>query len=535
MIKHKLQSKACGRMSSMKHPHTPLVLVILDGFGHREASEHNPIAHVDTPTFDSLFEKYPNTLLSASGKDVGLPDGQMGNSEVGHLHLGAGRKIPQDLTRIDHDVATGAFAQNTALLDAIHQAKQHQSAIHVIGLLSPGGVHSHEDHILSLITLLAQQGVEQHYLHAILDGRDTPPQSALPSLQKTASLYQTLGSGHIATVMGRYYAMDRDKRWERTQKAYDALTLGKFEHQADNAEAALQLAYARDENDEFVLPTACYQQDGKPVTINDGDVVIFMNFRADRARQLSHALTDKTDNDFPGFARQAKPELSTFVTLTEYDETLAATIAYPPLTIRNTLGEYLSTQDYRQLRIAETEKYAHVTYFFNGGIETPFPQEERLMIPSPKVATYDLQPEMSANALTDELTRAIESGDFDVIICNYANPDMVGHTGVKQAARQAVTAMDACMQRLLISLRKVNGEALITSDHGNIECMFDERTKQPHTAHTTNLVPLIYIGRPAKFIHVDGALDDVAPTLLHLLGLPVPKDMTGRCLLNLIS
>jgi len=499
----------------------PLVLIILDGWGYREQTTHNPIANVETPTFDTLFQQYPYTLLEASGSAVGLPEGQMGNSEVGHLHLGSGRKVPQDLTRINQAISSGDFKKNAALLDLIQKTKQSNHALHILGLLSPGGVHSHEQHILALMNLIEKQGIQKKYLHAFLDGRDTPPKSAMKSL--------SLFKGQIASIMGRYYAMDRDNRWDRTQQAYDCLTLGKTDSQFNNAEEALQKAYLRGEMDEFVKPISILDNNNNPTTIEDGDTVIFMNFRADRARQLTHAFVDE---NFSHFSRAKKPTLANFTTLTQYEKTLSVNIVYPPLTHKNTLGEILSHAGLHQLRIAETEKYAHVTYFFNGGIETPFPNEERTLIPSPKVATYDLKPEMSAKELTQQLITRISDQHYDVIICNYANPDMVGHTGMEKAAQKAVSMIDQCMKQVLEAIKKVGGEALITADHGNIEKMFDEDNDQPHTAHTNNPVPLIYVGREAKFIHSDGALDDVAPTLLHLLNLKQPAEMTGKNLIE---
>lgn len=508
----------------------PICLIILDGWGTREGSLYNPIQTTPTPTMDHLLGTACSTQLTASGEAVGLPAGQMGNSEVGHLHIGAGRKIPQDLTRIQQVIASKTFEDNPVLQHALKAAKTRQAAVHVIGLLSPGGVHSHEAHILAMIQMIAHHGIEQNYCHAILDGRDTPPQSARASLDKVHTLYQSLPGGKIATLVGRYYAMDRDQRWERTQKAYDLLTQKGPVHHAPDPLTALDAAYARGETDEFVTPTAIYDEASPRVILKDQDVVIFMNFRADRARQLTQALTDKT---FSGFSRQHFPHLSQFVSLTQYDENFGLPVAFPPLDLHNTLGEVIANQGLRQLRIAETEKYAHVTYFLNGGRETPYPKEDRVLIPSPKVATYDLQPEMSAERLTDQLVEAIQSGQYDAIFCNFANPDMVGHTGNEQAACEAVKTIDACLARILSALSSVGGEALITADHGNIELMYDTSTQQPHTAHTTCQVPFLYVGRPARIVVNDGALDDIAPTMLYLMGLTPPPEMTGRCLLQL--
>lgn len=509
----------------MSSPLKPLVLIILDGWGYREDTSHNPTRNVKTPTIDALWNNHPHLLLEASGKAVGLPDGQMGNSEVGHLHLGAGRKVPQDLVRINNEIESGAFEKNPVFLNAIKQAKDTDKAIHIIGLLSPGGVHSHENQLAALIQMIGEQGVLKNYYHALLDGRDTPPQSALKSIQKIDQLYQKLPDGQIASITGRYYGMDRDKRWDRTQKAYDLLTLGKADYTASDAQTALKDAYARGETDEFVKPTII----NNAITVRDGDILIFMNFRADRARQLTHAFIDP---HFNGFIRQKTPLLSQLITLTEYFENDHIHVAYPPLQIHNTLGEYVSQHGLSQLRIAETEKYAHVTYFLNGGVETPFSHEDRALIPSPQIATYDLQPEMSAIPLTDRLVEAIESQKYDLIICNYANPDMVGHTGIESAAQAAVSVIDQCLARIITALQKVNGQACITADHGNIELMYDEKHAQPHTAHTTNLVPFIYIGKPAHVTQSLGALDDVAPTVLYLLGMKPPKEMTGHVLLQ---
>lgn len=517
----------------------PFVLMILDGWGYREEITHNPTRRVPTPTLDHLFATCPYTLIEASGTAVGLPPGQMGNSEVGHLHLGAGRKVPQDLTRIDQAADDGSFFKNTTLLKAIQTAKKTNAAVHILGLTSPGGVHSHARHLLALIDLIAQQGVSKSYLHAILDGRDVPPKSATTTLTEISERYRqhaqsgTSPHGQIATLMGRYYAMDRDKRWDRTQLAYDALT------QSDCADvytstdpiAGLQAAYTRGETDEFVKPTHITDPNGHPITLESGDVVIFMNFRADRARQLTQALVC---SEFTGFNRSVKPTLAAFVTLTQYAKDLPVNVAYPPLKLSNTLGDYLAQHNYTQLRLAETEKYAHVTYFLNGGVETPFPKEDRILIPSPKVATYDLQPEMSAEALTDQLIDAIRQHTHQVIVVNYANPDMVGHTGIESAAEQAVAVIDHCLERVVTALKSAGGELLLTSDHGNIEQMYNPDSRQPYTAHTSNPVPLLYMGRPAHFdTTIIGALDDVAPTCLYLLGLTPPTEMTGRCLLTL--
>ena len=513
-------------MSSRKKP---LVLLILDGWGYREASDNNAIAQANTPVMDSLWRDYPHSLISGSGLDVGLPDGQMGNSEVGHVNLGSGRVVYQDFTRITKAIADGDFYTNPVLQGAVQQAKQLGKAVHIMGLLSPGGVHSHEDHLLAMIELAEREGAGPIYLHAFLDGRDTPPRSAEASLAKVQAHFDRTGSGRIASVIGRYYAMDRDKRWDRVQKAYDLLTQGKADYQADNAVQALTMAYQRDENDEFVKATAIVPPGAEPVAMQDGDALIFMNFRADRARQFSRAFTDA---GFDGFERQHQPKLSNFVMLTEYAADIKAPCAFPPESLNNVLGEWLAKQGKTQLRISETEKYAHVTFFFSGGREQLFDGEQRILIDSPKVATYDLQPEMSSTELTDKLVNAIHSGEFDVIICNYPNGDMVGHTGVMSAAIKAVEAVDNCIGRVVTALREVGGECLITADHGNAEMMLDTESGQAHTAHTSGPVPLIYVGRDAT-VQEGGILSDIAPTMLHLMGLPVPEEMTGKILLKL--
>jgi 2,3-bisphosphoglycerate-independent phosphoglycerate mutase len=415
------------------------------------------------------------------------------------------------------------------LSQAVAKAKQQKKAVHIMGLLSPGGVHSHEDHLLAMIQLAEQQGAGPVYLHAFLDGRDTPPRSAEASLAKIQAHFDRSGSGQIASVIGRYFAMDRDKRWDRVQQAYDLLTQGKADYQAENALQALAMAYQRDENDEFVKATAIAAADGKPVQMQNGDALIFMNFRADRARQFSRAFLN---DDFDGFERQYRPVLSSFVMLTEYAADINAPCAYPPESLNNVLGEWLAKHNKTQLRISETEKYAHVTFFFSGGRETLFDGEQRILVKSPNVATYDLQPEMSSTELTDKLVAAIHSNAFDVIICNYPNGDMVGHTGVLSAAIKAVEAVDHCVGRVVTALRDLGGECLITADHGNAEMMLDTDSGQAHTAHTSGPVPLIYVGRPVK-VATSGILSDIAPTMLHLMDMPIPPEMTGKVLLQL--
>jgi 2,3-bisphosphoglycerate-independent phosphoglycerate mutase len=505
----------------------PIVLIVLDGWGYRTETVHNAIAAAHKPNWDKLWQQYPHTTISGSGRCVGLPDGQMGNSEVGHMNIGLGRVVFQDYTRINEAIDSGEFFHNAVLMQAIQTAIAQQQAVHIMGLLSPGGVHSHEQQLFALIHLAAQQGAKRVYIHAFLDGRDTPPQSAAASLERLQAVIDKTNCGEIASICGRYYAMDRDKRWDRVQAAYDMLTLGLAPYSAQTALEGLAAAYARGETDEFVQPTLIATQT-MPAIIKDGDVVINMNFRADRARELSYALTQA---DFHGFTRQVWPHVSAYVTLTEYATDIAAQVAYPPQSLRNGLGEILSQAHLTQLRIAETEKYAHVTFFFNGGNETTYPGEQRILVPSPKVATYDLQPEMSAYQLTEQLVAAINSQHYDFIVCNFANPDMVGHTGNFAAAVKAIEAVDTCLGKIIHAVQTVGGEVLITADHGNAECMYDDHTKQPHTAHTTEPVPLLYIGRPAHFIIEDGKLADLAPTILSLMHLPIPAEMTGRQLL----
>lgn len=517
----------------------PVVLVILDGFGVRDDAPDNAVTRAAMPFWRSLCAQYPMTTLNASESFVGLPQGQMGNSEVGHLNIGAGRVVWQDLTRIGRTVASAEageaneLTESQAFQQAIQAAKNNGTTLHILGLLSPGGVHSHEEHIFGLIRLAAAQGIARIRVHAFLDGRDTPPRSAAASLAALQRVCDALpeGQARIASICGRYYAMDRDKRWDRTERAYRLLTEGESEFHFDDAQAALNAAYARGEDDEFVQPTALNSvANDQTNLIHDGDSVIFMNFRADRARQLSHALTDAK---FDGFSRQKTPALASFVTLTSYGDALASLPAmFAPQTIENSLGEYLSHKGLTQLRIAETEKYAHVTYFFSGGVEKVLPGEERILVPSPKVATYDLQPGMSAPEVTDKLVAAIESGRFDFIVVNYANGDMVGHSGKLEAAIIALETVDGCLQRVVTALQKAGGEALITADHGNAEMMFDPKTGQPHTAHTLNPVPLVYVGRRAAKLVSGGALSDLAPSVLTLMGLPQPPEMEGRSLVT---
>lgn len=502
---------------------TPVVLIILDGFGYREEREDNAIAHASTPTWKRLWQQYPTSLVATSGLDVGLPDGQMGNSEVGHMSLGAGRIVYQQITRIDKAIMDGDFFENAAYCAAIDKAIAADKAVHILGLLSPGGVHSHQDHIFAMVKMAQQRGAKRIYVHPILDGRDTPPRSAeayLAELQTVCDAHQA----QVATVIGRYFAMDRDKRWDRIEQAYRLFTELKADYQADSAADALAQAYARGEDDEFVKATAI--KGG--AAIGAGDAVIFMNFRADRARELSHAFV--TDG-FSGFERGEKLALADFVMTTEYETSLKGAIAYPTESLNNVLAEYVANAGKTQLRIAETEKYAHVTFFFSGGREELYDGEQRILVPSPNVATYDLKPEMSAPEVTDKLVAAIESGVFDVIICNYANGDMVGHTGVFEAAVKAVEALDTSLQRVTDAVLKMNGHCLITADHGNCEQMHDHESHQPHTQHTTGPVPLVYVSNTPRELK-SGRLADIAPTLLHLMGLEQPAEMTGEVLLK---
>ena len=505
------------------------LLLILDGWGYREQTASNAIHAAHSPVWDSLWQNHARTLIDTSGKSVGLPAGQMGNSEVGHMNLGAGRVVYQSLTRIDRDIEDGGFFSNPALCAAVDKAVSATAAVHIVGLLSPGGIHSHEDHIMAAIQLARRRGAEHIYLHAILDGRDMPPRSALASLSRVETALKDTGKGRIASLCGRFYAMDRDQRWDRVQKAYDLYTSGEADFIADDASSGLQAAYARNEDDEFVQATLLRKQHEDPVKVSDGDVVLFMNFRADRARQLTRCFVDA---GFDGFQRRVLPMLGEFVTLTEYAADINATCAYPPQTLDNVLGEILAANGRTQLRIAETEKYAHVTFFFNGGREEPFALEDRTLIPSPKVKTYDMQPEMAAFEVTDALEEAIVSGKYDAIICNYANGDMVGHTGNFEAAVKAVEVLDQCLGRIVQTIESTGGHLLITADHGNVEQMQDAETGQPLTSHTNGPVPLVYVGDDQRRIVSRGSLCDIAPTLLSLIGLPVPAQMTGRVLLE---
>lgn len=526
MIQHFAQAKKVLKIMNV----TPVLLIILDGFGYREACDYNAICQARKPHWDYFWQSCPHTTIDASEKWVGLPAAQMGNSEVGHLNIGSGRVIYQDYTRIQAAIESGEFIANPVLIQAVTTARENGSALHILGLQSPGGVHSHEAQIATMVEMAAAGGVKDICVHAFLDGRDTPPRSAAASLEQLQRQCERVKAARIASIIGRYYAMDRDLRWERVRAAYDLLTLGESRYRAADALAALDQAYERGENDEFVQATAIVPADGSPVQMRDGDVVVFMNFRADRARQLTRALTDSS---FSGFPRTRVPALGYCCTLTSYGGEFALPVAFSPQQITNGFGEYIAGRGLKQLRIAETEKYAHVTYFFNGGVETPYPGEERVLVPSPRVATYDLKPEMSAFEVTDKLVAAIVSRKFDAIICNYANGDMVGHTGNLAAATRAIEVLDECLGRVIGAMREVGGEVLITADHGNAETMLDETTRQAHTAHTLNVVPLLYVGRKAQ-TREHGALQDVAPTLLCMMGLPQPPEMTGKPLIHFV-
>ncbi len=507
---------------------TPTLLLILDGFGHSEEIADNAIALANKPHWDRLWKEHPHTLINASEHYVGLPDGQMGNSEVGHLNIGAGRVVYQEFERINLSISNGEFFANPVLSEAVETAKHNGRALHIFGLLSNGGVHSHEHHIHAMVEMAAKAGVKDIYLHAFLDGRDTPPQSAETYIRRMEETFKFVGAGRFASIIGRLYAMDRDNRWPRIEAAYNMIALGDGEFRAATAEQALHAAYARGETDEFVRGTVI----GWPAPVNDGDVIVYMNFRSDRARELTRAFLDPNFAEFP---RKRVPQLGGFYTLTMYNKNeLSAQVAFPPEPIHNSLGEYVAGLGLKQLRIAETEKYPHVTFFFNGGEERVFNGEDRILVPSPKVNTYDQKPEMSIYEVTDKLVEAIINERYDLIICNFANADMVGHTGNLPAAIEAIEAIDACIGRVVDAMRSTGGEVIITADHGNAECMEDHIHHQPHTQHTTNPVPLIYIGRPATLADT-GALSDIAPTLLRMLGIPQPSEMTGRPLVEFIA
>ncbi len=519
-----METPLSGARMSNKQNHRPLVLMILDGWGYRTETENNAIALAKTPCWDKLWSNDPHSLINTSGESVGLPQGQMGNSEVGHMSIGAGRIVHQDYSRIEQSIRDHSFHQNSELGRAIEAIRESDCTVHIMGLLSPGGVHSHQDQFLETVRLAAERGAKSIAVHIFLDGRDTPPRSAQSSIEGMQKLVDRIPGARICTVTGRYYAMDRDQRWDRVERAYSAITSGQSDIIAKSAIDALHKAYDRGENDEFVQPTLI----GKSAGVHDGDSIIFINFRADRARELTMAFVVEP---FDGFGRQ-KIKLSEFVCMTQYKAGLPVSVAFPPETLPHLLGEELARNGLHQLRIAETEKYAHVTFFFNGGEETPFDLEDRILVPSPDVATYDLQPEMSTPELSRQLVDAIHSNKYDVIICNVASPDMVGHTGSLTAAIKAVESVDGCLARVTAVIDEVGGEMLITADHGNVEQMLDESSGQSHTAHTTNLVPFLFHGRPATIADT-GSLRDIAPTMLYLLGLSQPAEMTGSPLTEL--
>ena len=537
------QAQLDSKQDSAQHKKTPHVLMILDGFGHREEDKDNAIAAANMPNLDKIYQQYPHGLISASGEDVGLPDGQFGNSEVGHMNLGAGRVLYQDSTRISSELANREFYKNEALVDAVKAANELGGNVHIMGLLSDGGVHSHQDHIEGMCHSALVHGAKNVFVHCFLDGRDTPPKSADKYINRLREYLNKLnahyeGRVQIASIIGRYYAMDRDNRWDRVQKAYELITEGKADRLSTRADGAVQAAYKARETDEFINPTTVIESGDTPYTVDDNDALIFMNFRADRARELAQAFV-LPDHEFSGFARHKQPKLAAFVMLTKYSDILAdspkTSIAYYPTSLTNTLGEYLQEQGKTQLRIAETEKYAHVTFFFSGGREAEYKGETRILVPSPDVATYDLQPEMSAPEVTDKLVAAIESGKYDVLIVNYANGDMVGHTGIFEAAVQAVEALDVCVGRIESAVRAAGGDMLITADHGNVEQMQDYESGQVHTQHTTEHVPLIYIGEQKVQVRSGGKLSDIAPTILSLMNITAPEEMTGENLLIPVS
>lgn len=504
----------------------PVMLMILDGFGLTDKVDGNAVKAAYKPNFDRFYNDYPHTSLEASELSVGLPEGQMGNSEVGHLNIGSGRIIYQELTRITKEINEEAFFKNPALNEAVDKAIENNSSLHLLGLLSDGGVHSHIFHLKALLKLAHDKGLKNVYVHPFMDGRDTPPTSGKGFIAELEDYMKKIGTGKIATVTGRYYAMDRDKRWERVELAYNAIVLGKGEI-SSSAEEAIERSYHDNKTDEFVLPTVISDNGAPTATIKDNDSVIFFNFRPDRARELTRAINDKT---FDGFKRSSLK--LNYVCMTQYDKTIEnVEVAYKPESYSNTLGEYVSSKGLNQLRIAETEKYAHVTFFFNGGVEAPNKNEDRALIPSPKVATYDLKPEMSCYEVTDELLKRIDSDVYDMIILNFANPDMVGHTGVFEAAKKAIEAVDVCIGKVVDRILEKDGTVFITADHGNAEQMIDYSTGEPMTAHTTDKVPFVFISKEAKPLRDGGILADIAPTMLQVMKLEVPAEMTGKSLI----
>lgn len=505
------------------------VLMILDGFGINEKTEGNAIKLANTPNIDNITKEYPCVKGNASGLFVGLPDGQMGNSEVGHLNMGAGRIVYQELTRITKSIQDGDFFENNVLKGAMENCKERNSALHLMGLLSNGGVHSHNEHLYGLLKMAKMNGIEKVYIHAFLDGRDTPPTSGKGFLEELQAKINEIGVGKIATISGRYYAMDRDNRWERVEHAYNAIVMGKGDS-TDNVISYIENSYSKDVNDEFIVPTVIIENDMPVATINQNDSVIFFNYRPDRAREMTRAFCDE---EFKGFDRDKGYFNLKFVTFTDYDSSIKnKEVVFLKESLINTFGEYISNLGLRQLRLAETEKYAHVTFFFNGGVEEPYKNEDRILIPSPKVATYDLQPEMSAKEVTEKLTENIANGKYDLIIVNYANPDMVGHTGVIDAAIKAIEFVDECIGKVVDTVIENNAQMFICADHGNSDQLIDYNTNQPFTAHTTNPVPFILVNcDKAKGLKEDGKLADIAPTLLDMMNLEQPKEMTGESLL----
>ncbi len=506
----------------------PVVLMIMDGYGLNDNPKANAVYEANTPVVDGLMKKYPYVKGYASGLAVGLPDGQMGNSEVGHMNMGAGRIVYQELTRITKEIEDGDFFENEALLEAVNNAKANGGALHLFGLLSDGGVHSHNTHLYGLLELAKRQGLEKVYVHGFLDGRDTAPTSGKGFIEELEDKMTEIGVGKIASLSGRYYAMDRDNRWDRVEKAYRALTKGEG-ILATSAVGAISASYGDDVTDEFVVPTVITENGEAIGKVSDGDSVIFFNFRPDRAREITRAFCA---DDFDGFAREKRLNL-TYVCFTEYDETIPnKLVAFHKVELKNTFGEFLAANGKTQARIAETEKYAHVTFFFNGGVEEPNPGEDRILVNSPKVATYDLQPEMSAPEVCDKLCEAITSDKYDVIIINFANPDMVGHTGVEAAAIKAVETVDECVGRAVKALLSVDGTMFICADHGNCEQLLDYETGEPFTAHTTNPVPFILVNADPKYkLRENGCLADIVPTLIELMGMEQPAEMTGKSLL----
>ncbi|PJJ29524.1 2,3-bisphosphoglycerate-independent phosphoglycerate mutase [Lacrimispora celerecrescens] len=506
----------------------PIVLMILDGYGLNDNCDHNAVCEGKTPIMDQLMSQYPFVKGNASGLAVGLPDGQMGNSEVGHLNMGAGRIVYQELTRITKSIEDGDFFEVAEFLQAVENCKKTGTALHMWGLVSDGGVHSHNTHIYGLLELAKRNGLDKVYVHCFLDGRDTPPASGKSFVEALEAKMKEIGVGKVASVMGRYYAMDRDNRWDRVERAYNALTKGEG-NLAESAAAGIQASYDKGVNDEFVEPFVV-TEDGKALaTVKDGDSVIFFNFRPDRAREITRAFCD---DEFKGFPREKRLNL-TYVCFTDYDETIKnKLVAFKKESITNTFGEFLAQNNMTQARIAETEKYAHVTFFFNGGVEEPNKGEDRILIPSPKVATYDLQPEMSAPIVCDKLVEAIKSGKYDCVIINFANPDMVGHTGIEDAAIKAIETVDTCVGRTVEAIKETDGILFICADHGNAEQLLDYETGEPFTAHTTNPVPFVLVNAdPAYKLREGGCLADIAPTLIELMGLKQPKEMTGKSLL----